>query len=83
MTISHVKLYNLIWKRTNMSQMSPAKVENTNNVINIISDELNDNSNLKNKNLHFIYKSEKILFDGFMKIYVPAVESCDGYAMTN
>ena len=78
MTISHVKLYNLIWKRTMASQMSPTKVENTTNVINIISDELNDNSNLKNKNLHFIYKSEKILFDGFMKIYVPTVESSDG-----
>ena len=76
MSISHVKLYNLIWKRTIASQMSPAKVENTTTLIDIVSDELKDND-LK-QNLHFIYKSEKILFDGFMKIYIPAVEPSDG-----
>lgn len=77
MSINHIKLYNLIWKRTMASQMSPAKVENTTNIINLDSDEF-DNSDLKNKNLHFIYKSEKTLFDGFMKIYIPTTEPDDG-----
>ena len=56
------------------SQMSPAKVENTTSHINIDSEELNENEAFKDKP-YFIYKSEKIIFDGFMKIYIPTVES--------
>lgn len=78
MSISHVKLYNLIWKRTIASQMSPAKVENTTTHIDIVNDELNEHENFKDRQLYFIYKSEKILFDGFMQIYTPTVEPEDG-----
>ena len=53
------KLYNLIWKRTMASQMSPAKLE--------IIDILIDISNLKE--YKFISEFENIIFDGYMKVY--------------
>ena len=57
------RLYELIWKRTVASQMSDARLLNTS--IEIISDK----SSLK-------YKAEKsrILFDGFMKVYIDGNE---------
>ena len=54
------KLYKLIWNRTIASQMSPAKIEIT--TVTITADKL-DNSYL------FKSKLEKILFEGFQKIY--------------
>ena len=51
------KLYRLIWERTIASQMSPAKVEILTNKITV--------EGHKHK---FVSKSEKILFDGFLKL---------------
>ncbi len=53
------KLYELIWKRTLASQMSPAEVEKTKAIIDIS----------KNK-LKFIATGEVIKFDGFLKVYM-------------
>ncbi|MCF7834837.1 type I DNA topoisomerase [Candidatus Gracilibacteria bacterium] len=55
---SEKKLYDLIWKRTIASQMSPAIVEKTKATIDI--------SGNKNK---FIATGEVIKFDGFLKVY--------------
>jgi DNA topoisomerase-1 len=52
------RLYDLIWKRSIASQMSPAKLERT--TIKIEAD---------NK-LNFVAKGEVIKFDGFLKVYL-------------
>mgnify|MGYP001156954552 CR=1 FL=1 len=52
------KLYKLIWKRTIASQMASAKV-----CIMTIKISISERKEL------FIAKSEKILFDGFLKVY--------------
>jgi len=56
--VSQKKLYNLIWKRTIASQMSPAKVEKTKVTIDISTSK---------KNL--IANGEILKFDGFLKVY--------------
>lgn len=56
---SQKKLYDLIRKRTIASQMSPAKIEKTKAIIDIL--------NSKNK---FIAEWEVIKFDGFLKVYI-------------
>src|SRR5262249_49615756 len=57
---SHQKLYKLIWKRTIASQMSPALIDVTEIIITI------------SETPDYIFKSqsERIIFDGFMKVYV-------------
>jgi DNA topoisomerase-1 len=52
------RLYELIWQRTMASQMSSAKIERTEVVINI-----------SNQSEVFIAKGEVLKFDGFMKVY--------------
>src|SRR5581483_6060844 len=52
------KLYDLIWRRTLASQMSPAKIENTTVTINI-----------SNKEEKFLAKGQILDFAGFMKVY--------------
>lgn len=52
------KLYNLIWKRMVASQMSPAKTEKTEMLINI--DERTES---------FIAKGEILVFPGFLQVY--------------
>jgi len=53
------KLYNLIWKRTVASQMSPAELEKTNIKIDI-----------SNQDYLFIATGEILKFDGFLKVYM-------------
>ena len=63
------KLYNLIWKRTIASQMSDTKLENISIFIDIyVEDE-------KTKEYQFITKTQKIVFDGFQKLYKPFEEN--------
>lgn len=52
------KLYNLIWKRTIASQMTPASIEKTKATIDISWHKLK-----------FIASGEVIKFDGFLKVY--------------
>ena len=63
---SDVKIYNLIWKRTIASQMSPCNLENLNIYIGI--HDLDANKSNKTHKL-FIAKNQKILFDGFTILY--------------
>ncbi len=58
-----LRLYQLIWKRTLASQMTPAKIEHTH--ININSDKTGD---------VFKAKGETLVFDGFMRLYQSAEE---------
>ncbi len=57
----HIKLYNLIWRRTLASQLPPARVERTS--VDITAKD-------------FVFRStgHSVLFDGFMKIYQGAKE---------
>ena len=61
------RLYDLIWKRTVASQMSNAKFEKTNVVIDIS----------KSQNEHFKAKGEVLLFDGFLKVYLEGVDDVE------
>lgn len=63
-----VKLYNLIWRRTIASQMSPATI-NIHTVGVSIVDKTDKTKLLSN--YKFISKYEDILFEGFMKVYTP------------
>jgi DNA topoisomerase I len=56
-----VKLYNLIWKRTVASQMSPAEIKNTYIQIDI--------THKKKLPYYFETNIEKIIFEGFLKVY--------------
>ena len=58
------KLYQLIWKRTVGSQMKPADVEITTLKIKIDNDTLG-----KDDKYIFVGKFEKILFEGYLKLY--------------
>ena len=58
-TAAEKRLYDLIWKRTIASQMADAKVEKT--IVNIEGDKI-DNK--------FTLEAEKVLFDGFLKVYI-------------
>ncbi len=62
--VQQQKLYNLIWKRTVASQMTPAKLEKTTITIGVSkSQEV------------FEAKGEVVKFDGFLKVYgVPKTE---------
>ncbi|MEI8201487.1 MAG: type I DNA topoisomerase [Bacteroidota bacterium] len=60
------KLYDLIWKRTIASQMSDAKLERTTITIDISTTEEK-----------FVSKGEKIMFDGFLKVYIESKDEED------
>lgn len=79
------KLYGLIWKRTVASQMSPADVEIK--TVKVRLDHSGCNPKLdpaKNGHLPagqpytFVTKHEKILFDGFLKLYSKPNEAVEG-----
>lgn len=57
--VSQKKLYDLIWKRTLASQMTPAKIEKTKALITI-----------SNNNNIFVAEWEMIQFDWFLKVYI-------------
>ena len=57
------RLYNLIWKRTIASQMSPAKIEKT--VVSIA---------VGNTEYRFTATGEVVLFEGFLKLYTESTE---------
>ena len=67
MTTYEDRLYRLIWKRTVASQMSSAKVEICTTKISVS----------KEPDYYFTTKNEKILFDGFLKVYKPTQENED------
>jgi len=54
-----IRLYNLIWRRTIASQMTPAKFDVTTVIIGIS----------KLKDYHFVLQFEKLIFLGFLKVY--------------
>ena len=58
-TAAEKKLYELIWKRAVASQMADAKVEKT--TVSISANKFQEK---------FICEGEKILFDGFLKLYI-------------
>jgi len=58
------KLYNLIWKRTIASQMSPANI----NIQTITIDTLNNNVSILN-HAKWIATFQTIIFDGFLILY--------------
>ena len=59
-----VKLYKLIWQRMIASQMKDAKIDVT--IIQIIFS--------KNDNYYFQGQIEKVIFQGFMKVYIESVD---------
>ncbi|MFA5325303.1 MAG: type I DNA topoisomerase [Bacteroidales bacterium] len=60
------KLYELIWKRTISSQMADAKLEKTD--ITISSDNISEK---------FSVQAERIVFDGFLKVYIEGKDEDD------
>ena len=58
LTIQHKKLYEIIWKKTISSQMSPCEVD-----IYMVS------VNISNRSEKFICKAEKITFKGYKIVY--------------
>lgn len=76
------KLYGLIWKRTVASQMSPADVEIK--TVKVRLDHSGCNPKLDpikhngGQPYTFVTKHEKILFDGFLKLYSKPNEAVEG-----
>ncbi|MFA6255876.1 MAG: type I DNA topoisomerase [Candidatus Absconditabacterales bacterium] len=64
---SEKKLYELIWKRTIASQMTPAEVEKTKATISIST----------NNKFNFIASGEVVKFDGFLKVYFESKDEDD------
>ena len=58
-TAAEKRLYELIWKRTIASQMADARVEKT--TVEISGDKISEK---------FTLEAEKVLFDGFLKVYI-------------
>ncbi len=65
---SEKKLYELIWKRTIASQMTPAEVEKTKATISIST----------NDKFNFIASGEVVKFDGFLKVYMESKDDEEG-----
>ncbi len=65
-TAQEQKLYNLIWKRTVASQMADAKVLNT--TLRVSSDRRTEKFNAQ---------ATRILFDGFLKLYIEGTDNQD------
>lgn len=59
------KLYQLIWKKTVASQMSPAKVD----TLTITIDIKDIKTVISEPKLYFTSKAEAVNFDGFMKLF--------------
>lgn len=74
------KLYQLIWRRTVASQMTPANVETR--TIKIEMDDTESKPRLStfgtDEAYELITKFEKILFDGFLKVYERSKKNIDG-----
>ena len=68
-----VKLYNLIWRRTIASQMSPAQVniQTITTKMDLIDKEDETEQTKKMTKLKFVTKNETIEFDGFLRVYRP------------
>ena len=62
-TASEKRLYELIWKRTVASQMSPADINRSTITIS-----------MSNTTEHFVAVGEVITFDGFLRLYSESVE---------
>ena len=58
-TAAEKRLYELIWKRTIASQMADASIEKT--TVDISGDKIEEK---------FVMEAEKVLFDGFLKVYI-------------
>jgi len=58
-TTAEKRLYDLIWKRTIASQMADARTEKT--TVEVSGDKISEK---------FIMEAEKVLFDGFLKVYI-------------
>ncbi|XWV25340.1 topoisomerase I [Tupanvirus deep ocean] len=69
-----IKLYKLIWQRTIASQMKPAKVNITTIQINI-SKYIEEK--IDNPFYYFQSQIEKIIFPGFMKVYIESVDDAE------
>lgn len=69
-----IKLYKLIWQRTIASQMKPAKINITSIQINI--SQYVDKS-ITNPFYYFQSQIEKIIFPGFMKVYIESVDDAE------
>jgi DNA topoisomerase-1 len=69
-----IKLYKLIWQRTIASQMKPAKINIT--TIQIDISEYVDKS-ITNPFYYFQSQIEKIIFPGFMKVYIESVDDAE------
>ena len=76
------KLYGLIWKRTVASQMSPADVEIKTVKVRLDHSACNPKLDPAKHNAGqpytFVTKHEKILFDGFLKLYSKPNEAVEG-----
>lgn len=70
---TQIKLYKLIWQRTIASQMKPAKLNITTIKINISTYEEND----YDPNYCFQSQLEKVIFPGFMKVYVESTDDAE------
>ncbi len=68
-TSAECRLYNLIWKRTVASQMADAKVLNTS--IEVSADKFAEK---------YFTESAKVLFDGFLKLYMEGSDEDGGAA---
>lgn len=66
------KLYELIWKRTIASQMADAQLEKT--TVDI------DSPQLQKDGLSFVATSERVLFDGFLRVYLEGRDDEDSEA---
>ncbi len=65
-TAQEQSLYRLIWKRTVASQMAQASVQNT--TVKLASDRRSEK---------FSIQASRILFDGFLKLYVESVDDVE------
>jgi DNA topoisomerase I len=65
-TAQEQSLYRLIWKRTVASQMAQASVQNTS--VKLASDRRSEK---------FSIQASRILFDGFLKLYVESVDDAE------
>lgn len=67
MTKQHNSLYQLIWRRTVASQMTPADFEIR--TVKIIDGNTTNNTNPETKDIVFVGKHEKVLFEGYLACF--------------
>jgi len=63
------RLYELIWKRTLASQMADAEVEKTVVRISLSPDPSPKRAGSANADVAFVASAEKVVFDGFLRVY--------------